>query len=95
MTIVFTEDDPRLKFIPMEKAIVPPEGLIKHIKNCWWIVHPTKGVVFYTGNDKRFLAPQANGNEEIAERILSAYSWAELKFIPSVFHRIKPDDYVY
>jgi hypothetical protein len=81
----------RYVFIPVEKAIVPPPGLIEHIKDHWWLVHPEKGVAFY---DKRAMAPQCNSNRFIVERVLASSPWAEVRFIPSVFRRIDPQDYV-
>lgn len=91
MTIV-PEDDPRLFFTSTEKAITPPAGLIEHLKDRWWVVHPTKGLVFW---DKHHMAPQCNSNEAVARRIWEQmYPWAEIKFIPSVYRSINPQDYV-
>jgi hypothetical protein len=83
------EDDPRLTFTLLEKAIVPPTGLIEHIKDKWWIVHPVKGVVYF-----RKHSPQCNSDQEISRRFLAMYPWAELRHIPSVFRTIDPRDYV-
>ena len=83
--------DERMVFVSFEKATVPPAGLIEHIKDSWWVTHPEKGVAFF---DKRRQSPQCNRNEEIARRIGGMYPWAEIKFIPSVFRRIDPQDYV-
>jgi hypothetical protein len=88
---VITEDDPRLRFVPIETATTPPANLIDHIKDAWWVVHPQKGLVFW---DKH-RAPQCNRSEDITRRIAGAmYPWAEIRFIPSVFLRINPHDYV-
>ena len=82
------DDDKALRFVALEKATVPPVGLIEHFKDCYWVVHPTKGVVFWKHS------PQCNSNKEIADRIAkSMYPWAEIKLIPSVFRRINPHDY--
>lgn len=87
---VISEDDPRLEFVPLEKATIPPPGLIEHIHNRWWVVHPQKGLVFWKG-----WSPQCNSNKEITERIWKGmYPWAEIQFIPSVYRRINPNDYV-
>jgi hypothetical protein len=83
------ENDPRLSFTPLEVAVIPPTGLIEHIKDKWWIVHPTKGVCYF-----RKHSPQCNSNEEVGRRFMVMYPWAELKFIPSVFRTIEPRDYV-
>jgi hypothetical protein len=75
-------------FVPFEKAIDPPPDLIKHWKNHWWIVHPEKGLAFYRGS-----FPQANTNEVITRRLATNYPWAEVRFFPSVFMKIDPQDY--
>lgn len=79
----------RYVFVPIEKAVVPPSGLIEHLKDRWWIVHPEKGLAFF---DKKLMAPQCNGSETLARRL--APEWAEVRFFPSVFRRIDPQDYV-
>lgn len=85
------EDDPRLTFKPIEDAVVPPPGLIKHIKDHWWAVHPTRGLVFW---DKKRMSPQCNSNLAVTTSLARMYPWAEVRFIPSVFFRIDPHDYV-
>lgn len=88
MTI--TED--RFVFVPLEKATVPPSGLIEHIKDRWWMAHPEKGLVFF---DKKAMAPQCNSSEKIARHFASAYPWATVVFVPSVFRTINPNDYAH
>lgn len=88
MPEVIADTDKRLTFIPRDKASTPPPGLIRHIKDSWWIVHPEKGVVFFKQH-----SPQCNRNKEITRRIAAMYPWAEVRFIPSVFHKINPDDW--
>jgi hypothetical protein len=82
------DTDSRLSFVAFDKATTPPKGLIRHIKDHWWVVHPTKGVTFW-----RKHSPQCNSNEEIAKRLAMMYPWAEVRFMPSVFHTINPNDY--
>lgn len=82
-----TEDDKRLSFVPIEKAVVPPSGLIEHIKDHYWLVHPVKGIVFWKES------PQANRNEELTRRWQKNNLWAEVMFLPSVFRSINPSDY--
>lgn len=87
-----SEDDPRLVFVPIEKFIIPPPGLIEHLADRWWSVHPSKGLVFY---DKKMMAPQCNVNESLVRRLAEKqYPWAETIFIKSVFRRINPRDYI-
>jgi len=89
---VVSEDDPRLIFVSIEEATVPPSGLINHIKDHWWAVHPTKGLIFW---HQRHRAPQCNSNKHTARRLQQQfYPWAECRFIPSVFCRIDPQDYM-
>lgn len=87
---IFEEDSDRLTFVALEVAVEPPPGLIKHIKDHYWIVHPTKGVVFFD----KMKAAQCNVNAEIVRRVLAPmYPWAEVRLIPSVFRPIDPHDY--
>lgn len=87
-------DDKRLRFVPIEEATVPPVGLIEHIKDYWWVVHPEKGVVFWRPNP-RVEVPQGNFNKVVTEGIIKRmYPWAECRLIPSVFRSIDPKDYV-
>ncbi len=81
-------DDKALRFVPIEKATIPPSGLIEHFKECFWCVHPEKGIVFW----KR--SPQCNTNKLSATRIRDhMYPWAEVHFLSSVFRKINPHDY--
>ena len=89
----FAEDDKRLKFLSEAEAVVPPNDLIKHIKDCWWLVHPTKGLLFFVGNDRRFFSAQANRSKDVVNSMHWMAPWAEIKFYPSVFHKINPQDY--
>lgn len=92
----FAEDSNRLEFIPLEAATLAPSGLIEHIKDHWWCVHPKKGVIFFKPHPKWPGTPQCNANEEIALGICKRlyHPWAEVRFIPSVFRRIRPEDYL-
>ncbi len=84
-------DDPRLYFVPLAKATVPPAGLIEHIQDMWWVMHPEKGVVYF-GKGR---SAQCNINEGLTRRLAAMYPWAEIKYIPSVFRSINPNDYVF
>ena len=88
-------NDPRLKFVPIDQLTTPPPGLIEHLKDRFWIVHPDKGAVFWNADKKgRDLSPQCNSNKDCAEAVfIKMYPWAEIKFIPSAFRRINPQDY--
>ncbi len=79
----------RFRYIPLEKATVPPPGLIHHMKDMWWMVHPEKGLVFFD----KMMSPQCNSIESITRRLSAPYAWAEVRQIPSVFYSINPSDY--
>lgn len=87
-----TISEDKFEFVPVEEAIIPPPGLIDHMKDRWWIVHPDKGLAFFKSRGS--LSPQCNGDERITRRLSEAYPWAEVRFIPSAFRRINPNDYV-
>lgn len=86
-------DQTHFKFVPLEQATTPPNGLINHIKDHWWCVHPEKGVMYYVGPKGKLNSPQCNSNADIARRLAASYPDVEVRFIPSVFHRIDPSDY--
>lgn len=90
------EDDPRLTFIKLDEATIPPGGIIEHHKAKWWCVCPRRGLIFWRP-DKKYSwpgAPQCNSNEEVTRRFRERmYPWAELRFLPSAFHRVDPKDY--
>jgi hypothetical protein len=90
------EDDPRLVFIPIEVAIIPPGGIIMHMKDRWWAKHPEKGLIFWKPNKRHPHpgAPQCNSSEAMTKRLWELmYPWAEIVFVPSVFYKIDPHDY--
>lgn len=87
MADTLTED--RFKFVSLEKATVPPSGLIEHVKDHWWIVHPEKGLAMFKGQFK-----QCNVTEAITRRLAQNYPWAEVRFVPSAFFPVDPHDYV-
>jgi hypothetical protein len=93
---LLSEDDPRLLFMPIETATRPPSGITQHIKDCWWIAHPTKGIVWYCRKKRKSFeisSPQCNANKDIAIHCNKRYPWATILFLPSVFRRINPQDY--
>lgn len=82
----------RFEFFPIADMTDPPNGLIQHFKDCWWIAHPEKGLAFFKSAG-RHLSPQCNINESITRKLAVAYPWCEVVFIPSAFRRINPNDY--
>lgn len=89
--MIIAEDDPRLKFVQIADAAVPPGGLIEHIKDSWWAAHPTKGLVFWSV--RGHASPQCNKDESITRHLSKMYPWSEVRFVPSAFRRIKLSDY--
>jgi hypothetical protein len=93
--MTFQPEDPSLYFVPLETAIVPPPGLINHLKDRWWAIHPEKGLIYYRRRRSDAGSPQCNFNEAVARSIRDRlYPWAEVLFVPSAFHCIDPQDYV-
>jgi hypothetical protein len=92
-----SEYDPRLLFMPIATAIQPPSGIIEHIKDCWWLCHPEKGLVWYC-NEKRksfeISSPQCNSNKSAIIYFGKPYTWATILLLPSVFRRVNPRDYL-
>lgn len=83
------EDDARLKFMPLEQATVPPSGYIKHLRNRYWVVHPSKGLVFW----REWSSPQCHDSRASAMALFSDYPWATITHIPSVFVPVKLSDF--
>jgi hypothetical protein len=87
------EDDKHLVFVPLDTLQMPPSGLIEHKPNHYWIVHPTRGAVFW--HERHVSAAQCNQSEHIAVSIRDRmYPWAQVQFVKSAFRRIDPRDYV-
>lgn len=76
----WSENDKRLSFIPIDQATRAPDGYCCCIRDSWWIVHPTRGLVIYKG-----FSPQCNHHEAIVRRMAPMYPWAEVRLIPEVF----------
>jgi hypothetical protein len=70
----------RFKFAPLENAAIPPAGMIEHIKDHWWIVHPEMGLALFEGKYK-----QCNRDEAMTRRLARNYPWAEVRQVPSAF----------
>lgn len=88
------EIDPRFVFVAFDTATTPPDDIIQHFKDRWWVVHPDKGIVYWKHNENH-MSPLCNRTEELAKRICASMCgpWAEVKFFPSVFRRIRPQDF--
>ena len=88
-------DDSRLCFMPIEKAQIAPAGLCEHYKDRWWSFDSERGIIFWKPHKRSGLFPQCNSIEHTAISLTTKlYPWAETKFIPSVFVRANPNDYI-
>lgn len=90
------KDDPRLRFISLDKVASAPSGLVWNYTNRFWAVCPERGVMFWKPKKRwpGFGAPQCNSEESIAKSIQEKlYPWAEVKFLPSVFIKASPDEF--
>jgi hypothetical protein len=87
------EDDKHLRFVPLATLTTPPSGLIEHLPDRWWLIHPVHGAVFW--HERHVSAAQCNRDERIAVSIRDRmYPWAQVGFIKSAFRRIDPHDYI-
>lgn len=83
------KNDPRLFFVPIEKASVPSDGPIYHYKDRWWSHCPEQGLIFFKMRKNDPGSPQCNAQKSIAWHLQKRlYPWAETVFVPSVFVRI-------
>lgn len=82
------EDDKRIRYVSENDALVAPEGIVCHYKNRWWLVHPTKGLLFFRGT-----VPQCNFNKAVTEKMHWIAPWSVIKFYESVFVKVNPHDY--
>lgn len=89
------KDDDRLRFISFEKVTTAPDGLCNHYKDRWWVVAPEKGVLFWKPHKRWAGHPQCNSNEALTKSLMEKlYPWAEIRFMPSVFVKAEPRDYL-
>jgi hypothetical protein len=80
-------------FVPFDVATTAPGGLIEHFKDRWWCVCPNRGIMFYEPRRGQGQFPQCNVNKTVSEMMAKNYPWCEVRFIPSVYRRINPQDY--
>lgn len=84
-------DDPKLVFVRLEEAVVPPPGIIEHLRDRHWIAHPERGLAFFKSGG--LLSPLCNADPAIVQRFKPTYPWAEVVFVPSAFRRVRIQDY--
>lgn len=91
MSMPKSPDDKCFTYIPFEKALTPPAGIIRHYKEQWFAVHPERGFIVFQKH-----ALQTNKNEDVVRHLIpSLYPWAEARYYASVFIPIDPQDYCY
>jgi hypothetical protein len=94
MKSAVAEDDSRLVFVPLDELATPPAGIIEHLLNYWWIMHPSKGAVFYRFDHPKRLHPQANMNKSVSLKIRDdLYPWAEVVMVAHAYRTVDLGDY--
>ena len=87
-------NDKRLVFVPVDEAIQPKLGICMCYKDKWWIVDD-KGLLFWQDKKGGSRYPQCNSNKFVADTIhQKMYPWARVEFIPWVYEKVDPRDYV-
>jgi hypothetical protein len=88
------EDDSRLVFVSLEELATPPPGIIEHLPNYWWIIHHTKGALFYKFGHPTRLHPQANLHKSIQLKIRDdLYPWADVVMVAHAYRTVDLGDY--
>jgi hypothetical protein len=92
-------DDPRLIYMP-EDEVLKAAGICEALHNRWYCFHPERGLIFFQhdtrkGRSLTSATPQCNGVEAIAHDICcKLYPWAEVRHVPLVLVKRRPQDYV-
>lgn len=95
MTLPSKIDETKLRFLTLEKAAEPIDGLCRVIKDSWWCVDTERGLIFYSISRRGDGVPQCNTNEQLARSLCAKlYPWATVQHVPLVFVRADPRDYV-
>lgn len=86
------------RFLPETEATNPTHGqFFIRCTDAYWIVHPEKGLAFYSLGQRTGLgSPQCNSNEKIVRKIAENMTYEfpyEIKFFPLVWIPFDPRDY--
>lgn len=86
-------------YLPFDE-LTNGEDLCKVIKNAWWIVHPEKGLAFYSHYAKnktiQRASPWYNKDKRIVDSIIEKHYTSlglEARQIDLVIYRIDPREY--
>lgn len=84
-----SENDSRLIYLPLHE-MTEVRGTYKVLENLFWVIHSTRGLVFFDPTRGKLglegAYPQANPKELTARRIASIlYPWAFVELINRVF----------
>jgi hypothetical protein len=74
--------------VPVEALTDPPNGLVTHFKDYWWVHVPGKGIVFHKVG--RHISPLGNPNEIITKTLFDKFDYppgAEVLLVEHVFVR--------
>lgn len=95
MSKITPEDDPHLRFLPLDK-VDTAHGHCDARRDHWWIVHPTKGLMFWQQNlrSERLGYGWGNSSKTITERIRDMhFPWASVQQFPLVLVPIHARDF--
>lgn len=88
---MISETDSKLGFVDIKNACEPKNGLHNVYVDHWWIVHPTKGLVFYKSYKYASSNPQCNQNKKICQQMQRQfYPWAKIQKIGLVYSPANP-----
>ena len=87
-------NDKMLVFLA-EEQLLEAKGHCDVLKNKWWVVHPDKGLTFYSRRGSlKGSSPQCNSSRSVATTLATRmYPWAIIKQIPIVLVPIDLDDF--
>ena len=76
----------RQRFLSFADAVTPPQGRNECFLNYWWLVHPEKGLIFWSkyGPGGKIVSPAANLQRKVHELM----NWApplEVRQFSAVF----------
>ena len=85
-----SEMDPRLAYIDLSELLRNPEDSSRYLfaclKNRYWIIHETRGAVFWRTAEHGGLVPQCSAEEALAKHLKALmYPWSVVRFIPAAY----------
>lgn len=96
--MALADDDDRIVYMA-EADVLAASGMCQALRNCWFSVHPERGLVFWQTDRRRKgrltgAAPQCNSDESTSRALTERlYPWAEVKRFALVLLPIDLGDY--